>query len=193
LKSRGVLKRIRHFHRKARNIIDEWAKKVSREIAELVKQYHYAIAREDLTGLVKRSRELPRDHKVALIILSYRKLALWIDWQCEKLGVSTVPIEPEYTSSICPKCGSRLRENAHRRLKCPERGLEDDRDRIAVLNIERRALEVLGFSGGPLTAPTAPQMTDVGPNRCEEPNRPQGTSPLRARRRSESSKISSRF
>jgi len=58
--------------------------------------------------------------------------------------------------------------------------LEEDRDRIAVLNIEKRALEQLEpISGGPLTAPTAPQMTDVAPNRCGEPNRP-----FRAGRRS---------
>jgi hypothetical protein len=52
--------------------------------------------------------------------------------------------------------------------------LEEDRDRIAVLNIEKRGLELLNLSGGPLTAPTAPQMTDVTPNRCGEPNRPSG-------------------
>jgi hypothetical protein len=47
--------------------------------------------------------------------------------------------------------------------------LEEDRDRIAVLNIEKMALEQLEpISGGPLTAPTAPQMTDVTPNRCGE-------------------------
>ena len=57
--------------------------------------------------------------------------------------------------------------------------LEEDRDRIAVLNIEKRALGLLGLSGGPLTAPTAPQMTDVFPNRCGEP------SPFRAGRRSD--------
>ncbi|MEM4017022.1 MAG: hypothetical protein QW604_04350 [Fervidicoccaceae archaeon] len=33
--------------------------------------------------------------------------------------------------------------------------------------------------GGPLAAPTAPQMTDVDPNRCGEPvNRLKGTSTL---------------
>jgi len=56
--------------------------------------------------------------------------------------------------------------------------LEEDRDRIAVLNIEKMALEQLEpISGGPLTASTAPQMTDVFPNRCGEPNRPEGTEP----------------
>jgi putative transposase len=149
---KGILRRIGHFHRKACNIIEDWAKKVSLEIAELAK-HQYAVAREDL---------------------SYRKLSFWIDWQCEKLGVPIIPVEPEHTSSICPNCSSRLRENGYRRLKCPRCGLEEDRDRIAVLNIEKRALRLLGLSGGSLTAPTAPQMTDVTPNRCGEPNRPSG-------------------
>ena len=176
LRRRGILKRIKHFHRKAHNIVDDWMKKVSREIVELAKRHQYAVAREDLTGLVEQLRRLPKDHKVALLILSYRKLALWIDWQCEKLGVPVVPVEPEYTSSTCPNCGSRLRENGYRRLKCLKCGLEEDRDRVAVLNIEKRALGLLGLSGGSLTAPTAPQMTDVAPNRCGEPmNRPEGT------------------
>jgi IS605 OrfB family transposase len=176
LRRRGILKRIKHFHRKAHNIVDDWVKKVSREIVELAKRHQYAVAREDLTGLVEQLRRLPKDHKVALLILSYRKLAFWIDWQCEKLGVPVVPVEPEYTSSTCPNCGSRLRGNGYRRLKCLKCGLEEDRDRVAVLNIEKRALGLLGLSRGSLTAPTAPQMTDVAPNRCGEPmNRPEGT------------------
>jgi putative transposase len=175
LRRKGILRRIGHFHRKACNIIEDWAKKTSLEIAELAKRHQYAVAREDLTGLIEKLRELPRDHKVALLILSYRKLSFWIDWQCEKLGVPIIPVEPKHTSSICPNCSSRLKGNGYRQLKCPRCGLEEDRDRIAVLNIEKRALEQLEpISGGSLTAPTAPQMTDVFPNRCGEPNRPSG-------------------
>jgi hypothetical protein len=42
------------------------------------------------------------------------------------------------------------------------------------------------YMGGSLTTPTAPQRTDVAPNRCGEPvSRPKGTlAPLRAGRRS---------
>jgi len=84
-----------------------------------------------------------------------------------------VVVEPKGTSSTCPKCSSKLKENGYRRLKCPVCGLENDRDIIAVLNIERRALLKMG---GSLTTPTAPQMTDVNPNRCGEPvTRPKGT------------------
>ncbi|ADV64432.1 hypothetical protein [Desulfurococcus mucosus] len=40
--------------------------------------------------------------------------------------------------------------------------------------------------GGSLTTPTAPQMTDVAPNKCGEPVNPLGeSSPFRAERRSE--------
>jgi transposase len=85
--------------------------------------------------------------------------------QCEKLGVPVIPVEPEYTSSICPNCGSRLRENGYRRFKCPKCGLEEDRDGIAVLDIEKRALELLNLSGDTSTTLSALQMTDVIPNR----------------------------
>ena len=59
LRRKGILRGIGHFHRKACNIIEDWAKKVSREIAELAKRHQYAVAREDLTGLIEKLRELP--------------------------------------------------------------------------------------------------------------------------------------
>jgi len=52
---------------------------------------------------------------------------------------------------------------------CPKCGFEANRDTIAVMNIERIALSMMG---GPLTAPTVPLMTDVNPNRCREPVNP---------------------
>ncbi|MCC6009563.1 MAG: hypothetical protein LM588_01005 [Fervidicoccaceae archaeon] len=60
LRRRGVRRRIKSFHRKARNIIDDWAKKVSRLIVLLAKRHQYAVAREDLAGLVENLRRLER-------------------------------------------------------------------------------------------------------------------------------------
>jgi len=54
-------------------------------------------------------------------------------------------------------------------LRCPRCGFEANRDTIAIMNIEKIALSKMG---GPLAAPTAPQMTDVSPNRCGEPVKP---------------------
>ena len=61
LRRGGVRRRIRHFHRKARNIIEDWARRTSHMIISLAKQSQLAVAREDLTGLVESLRRLPKD------------------------------------------------------------------------------------------------------------------------------------
>jgi len=162
LRRSGIRRRVRHLRRKAKNIIEDWAKKTSHTIISLAKQGQLAVAREDLTGLIESLRRLPKDHRTALLALGYRRLGLWIDWQAEKGGVPILVVDPADTSSTCPRCGVELVEAGHRRLRCPRCGLEADRDTIAVLNIERRALSKMG---GTLASPTAPQVTDVTPNR----------------------------
>jgi transposase len=89
-----------------------------------------------------------------------------------KHGVPHAIVNPNGTSSECPKCDSKgLEENGYRRLRCPRCKFEADRDITGKLNIRKRALKMLGIKvnpGGSLTAPTAPQMTDVNPNRWGE-------------------------
>jgi len=45
----------------------------------LAVELQYAVAREDLRGLVEALRKLPKDHRVKLIIMGYSRLAKWID------------------------------------------------------------------------------------------------------------------
>jgi IS605 OrfB family transposase len=137
--------------------------------SSIARQHQYGVAREDLTGLIESLRKLPREHKFSLLILSYGKISEWIDWQCEKHGAPVVVVEPKGTSTRCPRCSSKMMENRYRVFKCPRCGFEADRDTVAVLNIEKRALTQMG---GSLTTPTALQMTDVNPNRCGEPVNP---------------------
>jgi IS605 OrfB family transposase len=166
LRRRGVRRRVRYFHRKAKNIIEDWARRTSHMIISLAKQSQLAVAREDLTGLIESLRRLSKGHRAALLMLGYRRLGLWIDWQAEKNGVPLLVVDPADTSSTCPRCGAKLVEVGYRRLRCPRCGLEADRDTVAVLNIEERALSQMG---GSLATPTAPQVTDVNPNRWGEP------------------------
>jgi len=161
---RGILNRIRSYHRKARNILEDWARKTSLRIVGLAKKLGYAVAREDLTGLINSLRKIKnKDHRTKLIIMGYSRLGRWIDWQAEKHGVPLAIINPNGTSSECPKCDTELEENGYRRLRCPKCGFEGDRDAIGKLNIRKRALKKLGISGGALAPLTAPQMTDVKP------------------------------
>jgi IS605 OrfB family transposase len=165
----GILNRIRSYHRKARDILEDWARKSALEIVELAKKLRYAVAREDLTGLINTLRRIEnRDHRTKLIIMGYSRLRKWIDWQAMKRGSPLAIVDPRGTSSECPKCDSKLEENGYRRLKCPICGFEADRDVVGKLNIRKRALKKLKIKvipGGSLTTPLPPQMTDVTPNR----------------------------
>ncbi|MDT7887710.1 MAG: zinc ribbon domain-containing protein [Desulfurococcales archaeon] len=160
--------------------MEDWARKTSLRIVGLALRLQYAVAREDLTGLINTLRRIKsKDHRTKLIIMGYRRIERWIDWQAMKHGVPLAIVNPNGTSSECPKCDSKLEENGYRRLRCPRCGFEADRDIIGKLNIRKRALKILGISGGSLTTPTAPQMTDVNPNRWGEPmNCPKGTPTL---------------
>lgn len=170
LARRRILERIKHFHRRAKNITEDWARKTALRIVRIAKQNGCALAREDLNGLIESLRALPKEHRVKMITLSYRVLINWIDWQAQKHGVKVIVVDPRGTSSTCPTCGSRLVENGYRIMKCPKCGLTRNRDEIAVLNITKKALFQMGRA---LTPPTAPQMKDVAPNRWGEPmNRP---------------------
>jgi transposase len=83
-----------------------------------------------------------------------------------KQGVLLAIVNPNGTSSECPKCDSKLEEAGYRRLRCPRCSFEADRDVIGKLNIRKRALKKLRINppGGVLTTPTAPQI-DVNQNR----------------------------
>jgi IS605 OrfB family transposase len=163
---KAILNRIRSYHRKARNILEDWARKTSLRIVGLAKRLGYAVAREDLTGLINSLRKIKnKDHRTKLIIMGYSRLGRWIDWQAEKQGVPLAIVNPSGTSSECPKCDSKLEESGYRRLRCPQCNFEADRDVIGKLNIRKRALKILGISGGALALLTAPQIIDVNPNR----------------------------
>jgi IS605 OrfB family transposase len=150
--------RIRSYHRKARNILEDWARKTSLEIVGLAKELRYAVAREDLTGLINSLRKIKsKDHRTKLIIMGYKRLGKWIDWQAMKHGSPLAIVNPNGTSSECPKCDSKPEENGYRRLRCPQCNFEADREVIGKLNTRKRALKILGISGGSLATPTAPQ------------------------------------
>ena len=170
---KAILNRIRSYHRKARNILEGWARKTSLEIVELSKKLGYAVAREDLKGLIETLRDLPKDHRKKLNIMGYKRMRKWIDWQAMKRRVPLAIVNPNRTSSECPKCGSKnLEENGYRRLRCPRCEFEADRDIIGKLNIRKRALKKLRIKvipGGSLTTLHSLQMTDVNPNRWGEP------------------------
>jgi IS605 OrfB family transposase len=96
---RGILNRIRSYHRKARNILEDWARKTSLEIVGLALRLQYAVTREDLTGLINSLRRIEsKDHRTRLTIMGYSRLGKWIDWQAMKRGSPLAIVDPRGTS-----------------------------------------------------------------------------------------------
>jgi len=143
-KGKELQARIRHYYKKARDVVGDWARKTAKRIVEEARERQCAIAVEDLTGLKEAISELPKEHRVKLMALAYRRLLKWIKWQAMKRGVVVVEVDPRGTSTTCPKCGAKLTEVGHRRVRCTVCGFEAGRDVVAVLNIEKRARERLG-------------------------------------------------
>jgi len=143
-KSKRLQKRIRRLYKKARDVVEDWARKTAVRVVEEAKRRSYAVAVEDLTGLREAIRELPKEHRVKLMALAYRRLLWWIKWQAAKRGVMVVEVDPRGTSTTCPRCNGKMEEVGHRRMRCTACGFEAGRDVVAVLNIEKKARSMLG-------------------------------------------------
>jgi putative transposase len=119
---KAILNRIRSYHRRLGIYWRTGLGKTSLEIVGLAKELRYAVAREDLTGLINSLRRIKnKDHRTKLIIIGSSKLGRWIDWRAMKLGAPLAIVEPRGTSSECPQCG-----------------FEAERDVIGKLNIRKR-------------------------------------------------------
>ncbi|MCY0860794.1 MAG: RNA-guided endonuclease TnpB family protein [Sulfolobaceae archaeon] len=152
-----ILNRIRSFHKKAKNILEDFARKVGKWVVEVANSLNVsAIFLEDLNNMIKRVKKLPNEFRDKLYLMQYRRLQYWIEWQAKKHGLKVVYVDPRHSSTHCPKCGKEMKEVDHRYFRCTVCGYENDRDVIAVMNL---------YGRGSLSLSTAPQMRDVSPNR----------------------------
>jgi len=143
-KGKELQARIRHHYKKARDVVEDWAKRTAKRIVEEARERQCTIAVEDLTGLREAIRELPKEHRTKMMLLAYRRLLWWIKWQAAKRGVVVVEVDPRGTSTTCPRCNGKMEEVKHRHMKCTVCGFEAGRDVVAIYNVERRAREKLG-------------------------------------------------
>jgi putative transposase len=154
--NKRILHRIDSFHQKARRIMEDFARKVGKWVVEIAEDLGVNVIKlENLRNLIKNVDKLPKEFHDKLYLMQYRRLQYWISWQARRHGMTVEFVNPSYSSVSCPKCCKRMEEVGYRWFKC-SCGYENDRDVIAIVNLNRR---------GSLTLSTAPQMRDVNPNR----------------------------
>jgi IS605 OrfB family transposase len=153
--NKNIKRRIIAFHIKAKNIAEDFAKKVGKRVVEeAIKMNANVIILENLKNLIKSVKKLPKEFRDKLYLMQYRKIQYWINWQAKKHGLLINYVYAAYSSITCPKCNRRMKEIYHRWFKC-KCGYENDRDIIAIINLNGR---------GSLSLSTAPHMRDVIPN-----------------------------
>jgi len=157
--NKWILYRVRSFNLKARRIMEDFARKVGKWVIEIAEDFGANVIKlENLRNLIKNVDKLPKEFRDKLYLMQYRRLQYWISWQARKHGMIVKFVNPRYSSVSCPKCGRKMREVSHRWFRC-SCGYENDRDVIAIVNLNRR---------GSLTPSSAHQMRDVAPNRWWE-------------------------
>jgi IS605 OrfB family transposase len=153
--NRNIKRRIISFHIKAKNIAEDFARKVGKKVVEeAIKMNANVIILENLKNLIKHVKKLHKEFRDKLYLMQYRKIQYWIDWQAKKHGLLVKYVSAFYSSITCPRCNRKMKKIYHRWYKC-NCGYENDRDIIAIINLNGR---------GSLSLSTAPQMRDVAPN-----------------------------
>ena len=139
--SKHILNRIAHFFRRERNILVDFAKKVGRWIAEIALLLKAnVIVLEELNRMIYNVNELRKNYRLKLYLMQYRRIQRWIEWQAQKYGMKVIRVNPAYSSTSCPKCGTLMKESNYRTFHCPNCEFEEHRDYIAVINLYGRGI-----------------------------------------------------
>ncbi len=152
--NKKILNRIKHFFKKSRNVIEYYTSLLSTKIVNEIVKRNSAIVMEDLRDLkFNVLNNVKKNWRIKLNLLAYRKLQRKIEYKLNWYGYKVHYVNPNYTSSTCPRCNSKLINNGFRRLKCVKCGFEADRDTIACLNILKKFNHMWEGFGSPSTAP----------------------------------------
>ena len=136
--NKRILYRIHYFYQRARRIAEDYARKVGKWVVEIAEDFGANVIKlESLKNLIKNVDKLPKEYRDKLYLMQYRRIQYWIEWQAKKHGILVQYVNPSYSSVSCPKCGRRMEEKDYRWFSC-SCGYENDRDVIAVMNLNRR-------------------------------------------------------
>ncbi|MEM1601572.1 MAG: zinc ribbon domain-containing protein, partial [Sulfolobales archaeon] len=134
-----------------RNIAWDYAHRVGDRIAEIANERNSTIVLENLNKLKDNVKKTKTFNK-KLSLWFYRKIQFTIGYEALERRLEVKLVNPRKTSSTCPRCRSRLKDNGSRILQCIKCRFTGDRDVVACINLFLRYLRC-GVSGVTLNAP----------------------------------------
>src|SRR5699024_6192256 len=108
--------------------------KVSREIVKFAIQNHVRVIRLEKLANIRKQTSKSRKNNHSLSSWSFYRLAQYIEYKANLLGVKVEYVNPRYTSQQCPKCNERNKAK-DRQYKCSNCGHTDHRDIVGAKNI----------------------------------------------------------
>ncbi|MEM1683704.1 MAG: RNA-guided endonuclease TnpB family protein [Ignisphaera sp.] len=148
---RGVKKAIRRHGEKIKNIAWDYAHRIGDRVAEIADEHDSTIVLENLNKLRSNMNRGSSFNK-KLSLWFYRRTQFTISYEALERGLMVSYVNPSKTSSTCPICGSRLKDNGCRVLRCGRCGFTGDRDVVACINLFYRYTRC-GVLGVPPNAP----------------------------------------
>jgi IS605 OrfB family transposase len=137
---KGIRQAGSRFGARARNIIKNAVNQLAVQVVKLASQKNSALAIEDLKKLNSSFKDFSKNQRTRLTLWAYKKLLETLEFKAKIEGIPVIRVNPRGTSSKCPICQSKLKENGYRRLRCPSCGFKGDRDYVASLNVRMKAL-----------------------------------------------------
>ena len=134
-------KKLKRLSRRQWNYTRTRCWQLAGELVKLAKLFDARIAIERLRHLRKRRGEWGRNSRKRVNRIPYGFLRFALEHRAAQDGVIVEAVSARYTSQTCPRCGfvdKANRRNFHY-FRCVRCGFEANADRVASLNICRRA------------------------------------------------------
>ena len=135
--------------RKQREKVKQILHHASKEIVLDAKRREFGIVMEKLTGIRKLYRKgnwQGRGYRGRMNAWSFTELQRQIEYKARWEGIPVIYVNPNGTSVKCSICGSRMKPEENRQLKCRSCGFTVDRDVNAARNILARGVRFAPFA-----------------------------------------------
>jgi len=143
------------------NRVRQLLHRTSKQIITEAKSSKSAIVMERLTGIRKLYRKgngQGRDYRARMNGWSFAELQRQLEYKARWEGLPVIYVKPYGTSVKCSICGSRMKPEENRTLKCRSCGFTVDRDVNAARNILAAGMRALRFGA---VAPATEAMVAV--------------------------------
>jgi len=120
---------------------------LTKRLTDLATHHNATIAIERLHKLRRQKGEMNRKSRRKTNRIPYGFFRHAFIHKSAQLGIPIVEVPPRHTSQTCPRCGRLSRRNRRnwRYFRCRQCGFEANADRVASVNICRKAIQLATY------------------------------------------------